>query len=232
MMVNLSTATAITLVRKNLDEAGLNESVMYGDENNDNLSLDDIVKKNLPEAINAVHLYAPVSLLEGELYQFKSSGSRPTGETIGITSDGVLSFSPSSDSDFLRLVAFQAVDSPIVITDVLKEASPEGRKQLNSYIRGRYDRPRLVRLQGKTTPPKFNYYTLREETVAAISNPASAVASFIFVKEQFYSASATEYKISRLLRQNIIDWLTGMVMETYSNQSAQSFYARAKAYAE
>lgn len=230
-MVNLSTATAISLVRKNLDEAGLNESVMYTDENNDNLSLDDIVRKNLPEAINAVHKYAPVSLLEGEGYQFKSTGSRPAGETISVTSDGVLTFSPSTDSNFLRLVAFQAVDSPIVVTDAISEASPEGRKQLNKYIRGRYDRPRLVRLQGKTTPPQFRYYSLKGET-AAFGTPATAVASFVFIREQFYSASATEYRISRLLRQNIIDWLTGMVMETYSNQSAQSFYERARAYAE
>jgi len=229
-MVTLSTATAIMLVRKNLDEAGLNESMMYGDgiEINDNLSLDDIIKKNLPEAINAVHQYAPVSLLEGESYQFKTSGSRPEGETISLSSDRVLTFSPSKDSGFLRLVAFQAADSPIVVTDVLKEASPEGRKQTNKYIRGSFDNPKLVRKQGDMTPPVFKYYTVK----GAFNNAASAVATFMFVKEQVYSPSATSYKISRLLRQNIIDWLTGMVMETYSDQRANAFFERAKYYAE
>lgn len=232
-MTTLSTATAITLVRKNLDEAGLNDSIMYTDENNDNLSLDDIIKKNLPEAINAVHLFAPVSLLEGESYQFRTSGSRPGGETMSISADGVLTFSPSTDSGFLRLVAFQASDSPVVVTDALKEASPEGRKQLNQYVRGRFDRPRLVRKQGDMTPPVFKYYTLKEETVASTaSNPMRAVASFMFVKEQIYSASATSYKISRLLRQNIIDWLTGMVLEIYSDQRANTFLEKAKSFAE
>jgi len=213
------------LVRKNLDEAGLNESIMYTDENNDNLSLDDIVKKNLPEAINAVHQYAPVSLLEGEDYSFSSGLG---GESISVSGDGVLTFSPSQSSDFLRLVAFRASDSPVVVTDVLSEASPEGRKQLNKYIRGTYDRPRLVRLQGRETPPVFKYYTLRN----AVSYPASAVATFSFVKEQKYNSEATGYPISRLLRQNIIDWLTGMVMETYSDQRANAFFERAKYYAE
>jgi len=220
------------LVRKNLDEAGLNESIMYNDEGNDNLSLDDIIKKNLPEAINAVHEYAPVSLLEGDSYLFRTSGSRPEGEAIAISQDGVLTFSPSKDSGFLRLVAFQAVDSPIVVTDALKEASPEGRKQLNSYIRGRFDNPKLVRKQGDMTPPVFKYYTLKGETVGSVSNPANAVASFMFVREQEYTPSATSYKISRLLRQNIIDWLTGMVMETYADQRANAFYEKAKYYAE
>ena len=231
-MVTLTPATAITLVRKNLDEAGLNESVMYVDENNDNLSLDDIIRKNLPEAVNAVHLIAPVSMLEGVDYHFSTSQSLPEGEAVGLASDGVLTFSPSRDSDFLRLVAFQAVDSPIVVTDAIREASSEGRKQLNRYIRGRYDRPRLVRLQGETTPPVFRYYSLKESTVESIGAPRNAIASFSFVREQFYSSVATGYDISRLLRQNIIDWLTGMVMTTYSDQAAQTFLTKAGTFAE
>lgn len=231
-MTTLSTATAITLVRKNLDEAGLNESVMYTDENNDNLSLDDIIKKDLPEAINAIHKIAPIGLLEGVEYSF-SSASKPEGENIVIASDGVMTFSPSKSSDFLRLVAFKAVDSPIVVTDAIPEASPEGRKQLNQYIRGRYDRPRIVRMQGNLTPPQFKYYTLKQSTVSSTNRAKDAVALFSFVREQFYSPSATGYDISRLLRQNIIDWLTGMVLETYSEQAAQqAFYAKAQAFAE
>lgn len=231
-MTTLSTATAITLVRKNLDEAGLNESVMYTDENNDNLSLDDIIKKNLPEAINAIQKIAPVHLLEGEEYTFKKSGSSEGG-SVSVSSDGVLTFTPSAGSNYLRLVAFRAVDSDIVVTDALKEASPEGRKQLNVRIRGRYDRPRLVRQQGAVTPPTFKYYTLKPTTVAGLGSPSNAIAVFSFVKEQFYSESATSYPISRLLRQNIIDWLTGIVMETYANQSAQqTFFGRATSFAE
>lgn len=232
MMTTLSTATAIMLVRKNLDEAGLNDSVMYTDENNDNLSLDDIVKKNLPEAINAVHKVAPVTMLEGEEYHFSNTSTRPEGEQISMSQDGVLTFSPSTASNYLRLVAFRSVDSGITLTDVLAEASPEGRKQLNPFIRGRYDRPRLVRMQGKTHPPLFKYYTLKPDTVSSVSNPTGAVAVFSFVRERLYSPLATGYDISSLLRQNIIDWLTGMVMVTYSDQAAQTFLTKAGTFAE
>lgn len=231
-MVTLTPATAISLVRKNLDEAGLNESVMYTDENNDNLSFDDLVKKNLPEAINIMHLAAPVWLLEGNEYQF-SANTRPEGETCEILSDGVLQFSPSKASNFLRLVAFRATDSGIVVSDALNEASPEGRKQLNPAIRGRYDRPRLVRLQGEVSPPRFKYYTLKESSYGSGTNARNMVAVFSFISEQTYSPQATGYDISRLLKQNIIDQLTAMVLATYKDQTLQQYFqSRANSFAE
>lgn len=217
-MVTLTTADAITLVRKNLDEQDPNGSVMYDADNSygDNASLDDIIRRTLPEAINAVNLAAPVQLLEGK----SVTAAAPS------ISDGVLSFSLPSGSKFLRLVAFQAADSPIVVTDVLPEASPEGRKQINRYIRGRYDRPRLVLLQGRHTEPAFRYYTLRSNISAS-----SAISQLYIVQEQFYSSDATGYEISRRLRQNIINWLTAMVMETYSDQRSQIYYQKAQAFA-
>lgn len=228
-MITITPSTAVTTVRKNLDEAGLNESVMYTDENNDNLSLDDIVRKSLPEAINAVQLSCPVRLLEGERYSFTTSGSRPEGENIYLAGN-VLVFSPSVASRMLRLAAFRAVDSDIVVTDVIAEASPEGRKQLNPYVRGAYDRPRLVRTQGETTPPVFRYYSLKGETVAGLSSPAAAVALLSFVREQFYDPVSSGYNASRYLRQNIMDRLTAMAMEIYGMQSAAAYYERAASF--
>ena len=223
-MITLTPATAIALVRKNLDEIGPNDSIMYTDEYGDNRSLSDIIVKNLPEAINAVQLAAPVTMLEGVNYRFHEIAARPEGESITFTEDGVLSFSPSGDSRFLRLVAFCASDSDIVLTDSIPEASPEGRKQLNPYIRGRYDRPRLIRLQGSGTPPSFRYYTLKDSTVESLGDPRSAIRVFSFVQEQLYDPVATEYEISRLLRQNIVDMLTAIVMETYSMTDRQQFF--------
>lgn len=215
-MVTLSPSDAVALVRKNLDEIAPNGSAMYDPDNTygDNASMDDIIRRNLPEAINAVNTAAPAQLLEGK----SVSASNPS-----VSSDGVLSFSLPEGSRFLRLVAFQASDSPIVVTDVLPEASGEGHKQLNRYIRGRYDRPRLVLLQGRHTEPEFKYYSLRENT----ADPASAISQLYIIQEQLYTSDATGYDISRRLRQNIIDWLTGKVMETYNDQRAQLYYQRA-----
>lgn len=213
-MKTLTVSEAISAVRKNLDELGLNESIMYTDESTDNTSLDGVIARTLPEAINQVHLAAPAAWLEGVDYS--------KGPFDKITfSDGILDFSFSAD--FLRLVEFQAKDSPIVVTDVLDEASPEGRKQLNKYIRGRYDRPRLVRVQGQHGKPEFLYYTLKDEQHKTY--PAGAIKRFSFVKEQFFSESATGYQISTDLRQNILDGLTAMVLAIYGENEKAKYFA-------
>ena len=227
-MVTLSPSTAIELVRKNLDELDPNGSAMYEDENGsadeygDNASLDDIIRRNLPEAINAVHLTAPVSMLEGKEHDFTGQ------DTVTISEDGVLSVTLSPESKMLRLVAFQASDSPIVVTDVIAEASPEGRKQLNRHIRGRADRPRLVLSQGRQTGPVLKYYTLTDASL--YDNAATAVKRLSYVEEQFFDENTGGYPISRLLRQRIIDRLTAMVMETFGDQRATIFNNKANAY--
>ena len=241
-MVAITVADAVKLVRKNLDELDPNGSIMMDDENGssaeygDNPSLNDIIARNLPEAINAVHLAAPVWLLEGETAALATN--TPTHiynyYDATMTSDtyGMLHLQMADDAKFLRLVSFQATDSPIIVTDVIAEASPEGRKQLNKYLRGQYDRPRLVQLQGVHSSPAFNYFTLLPSTVSADPAPSFSdfIKQFIYIKEQFYSDTATEYQISRRLRQNIIDCLTAMVLMTYSDQRAQSFYQKANSF--
>ena len=221
-MATLAVETAVALVRKNLDEQDPNGSIMYDDQNGssaaygDNESLDSLIAKDLPEAVNAVHKIAPVNLLEGK--------DAVAGDyyTVASVADGVMSFVLKADTNYLRLVAFRASDSDIVVSDVIPEASPEGRKQLNPHIRGRKDRPRLVQLQGRHTGPSFKYYSC---------GSTATVAVLIFVQEQFYTpqVGSTEvtYDISRRLRQNIIDYLTAQVMETYGDQRSQAYYQKA-----
>lgn len=224
-MTTLSISEAVALVRKNLDEMDPNASVMYTDEGSDNFSLSDIITRNLPEAINEVGLAAPVQLLEGETIDFATDQDA----AVDVSDDGVLSVSLPPSSGFLRLVAFKAADSPVVVTDILAEASPEGRKQLNPYIRGRWDRPRLVSVQGEHTGPEFRYYTLDKPEDYA-GDPASAISLFSFLKEQSFKPGDMGYDIPRRLKSNIIDCLTAKVLETYSDQRAQSFYQKASIF--
>lgn len=218
-MKQLSIAEAIAAVRKNLDEIGLNESIMYTEESTDNDSLDGVIARSLPEAINLINKTAPVTLLEGVDY----SGG-PFNSAIIENGSLVLSFT----ADYLRLVAFQTKDSPIVVTDVLDEASPEGRKQLNPYIRGTYDRPRLVGEQGARGTYVFRYYSLKD-TAPYENNPMRAIKRFSFVKEQFYEEGAEGYPIPEDLRQNIIDELTALVLAVYGeNEKANYFAEKAK----
>ena len=167
-MYSLSVAEAKAAVRKNLDEIGLNESVMYDTESTDNASLDETIARCLPEAINRIHLAAPVNMLEGTMsLNFDSFNIR----------DGVMRFTIKGTEKFLRLVAFRADDSDVVITEAIPEDSPEGRKQLNRYIRGTSDRPRLVKLAG--TQASFAYYTVKDSSQGYLD----AIAQLSFVKE-------------------------------------------------
>jgi len=232
-MINLSVADAQALVRKNLDELDPNGSIMYDDQNGsadaygDNRSLDSLIARDLPEAINAVHKAAPVHLLEGvALVAETHIASSPAA---AVSQDGVLSFTLKDDTKYLRLVVFQAADSGIVVTDAIPEASPEGRKQLNRHIRGRKDRPRLVILQGRHTGPSFRYYSIGTPSTYT-SNPASAISQMAFVQEVEYASDTTTYAISRRLRQNIVDQLTAMVIETYGDQRSQAYYQKAMMY--
>jgi len=214
-MKQLSVADAIQAVRKNLDEIGLNESIMYTEESTDNDSLDGIIARTLPEAINLINKTAPVTLLEGT-----DLTGGPFDEAD--IQDGSLVF--SFTADFLRLVAFQAADSPIVITDVLDEASAEGRKQLNRYIRGTFDRPRLVAEQGQKGMYRFRYYSLRDSAPYA-NNPVKAIKRFSFVRELFYADDTESYPVPEALRQNILDELTALVLAIYGENDKANYFA-------
>ena len=240
-MIQVTTSDAIARVRKNIDEVLPNASAMYiptGDENNENLSLDDIIKKNLPEAINAVHLDAPATVLVGKGLSTSTGSSDFVDDEVTVDDDGVMVFEiEPTDGLPLRVVQFKAVDSPIVVTSVLDEATPEGRKQLNKYIRGRSDRPRLVRMQD--SPYVFKYYSLTAESVATYKagetdyeKPKTYISLMTYLPRADYGASSTQYNIdSTRILQNIYDCLTGMVLETYAQpEKAKVFYDRSSIY--
>lgn len=229
-MFPLLTSDAVILVRKNLDEIDPNGSIMYfptNSENKDNTSLDDIIIRNLPEAVNAVHLAAPATVLVGkEVHDYENG--------FTIDSEGVIDFEISTiENDIpLRLVQFKAVDSDIVVTDVLAEASPEGRKQLNRYIRGRFDRPRLVRQQ--SSPYKYKYYSVTDAKVAEYEtegdDPSLYIETCTYLPVAAYNATSVDIDSTRI-KQNVIDCLTAMTLETYSQpDKAKVFYDRAAIY--
>ena len=213
-MITILKRDAVAAVRKNLDEEGLNESLMYNDENADNDSVDSIIEATLPEAINEIHRTAPVTMLEGDT-------ATSYGE-CSVDGEGVLSFVVNAPR-FLRLVAFQAVDSDIVITEVVPEATAEGRKQLNRYVRGTYDNPRLVQLQGKSYPAAFRYYTMKK--VGHYPNkPRAAIRQLRFVEELTRDNMVAGYKASPELVGSIIDKLTAMVLSIYGQGEAANYF--------
>ena len=212
-MVTITPSDAVALVRKNMDEQEINASALYvsgSPDTADNDSLDNIIKKTLPEAINAVHINADHALLEG-------IDASLTGVTI---SNNVVTF--TAGAPMLRLVAFQAVDSPVVIGDWTPEYSPTGRKQLNPYIRGTYDDPVLVKLEGRD---QFKYYTILAATATSYAeSPAGTISICKYVPQHSYSAGAASYTVSSLLKDKAISTLTGMVLSIYGDEKAKYFF--------
>ncbi len=149
-MVTLTKENAIKAVRKNLDEQDWNPSQMY-DESEDNSELDRIIERTIPEAIDVVNLAAPVAALEATESSFVEEG----------VNDSVLSF--RTEKPVLRFVSMRAADSEVVIADAVPEVSPEGRKQLNRFVRGTSDNPTLVLQSG--TRNHFKYYTVGDQKV-------------------------------------------------------------------
>lgn len=274
-MTTLTLSDAVMLVRKNLDEIGANYTEMFSTDD-DNVSLDQTIKRSLPEAINYIHLIAPVELLSWDGAELKPTftdvSALPTGSALTpeakeliyhLTADDsgflagdyvkwdedldnwglyqdimnssvdsatkkVLEFTLPQESRYLRLVGFQTKDSDITVTNVIGSASAEGRKQANKYIRGRYDRPRLVMEQGSAsmTTPTFHYYSLKDEyngSSAAYDN----IKFLRIVQEQEFSSAAMEYKICYRVKQNIIDYLTALVLVIFNDQRADSFTQKA-----
>ncbi len=214
-MTSIFTTDAIAAVRKNLDEQGLNESVMYNDENADNDSMDSIIAKTLPEAIDEIHRIAPYYLLEGE------DATECDLKDCRID-DRVLKF--TLDAACIRLVNFRAADSEIVVTDIIPEASAEGRKQLNPFIRGTYDNPRLVKVQGTGRPVAFRYYSLKDDTY--LQHPAEAVGCLQVVRQQIFSSDAMEYPASTELVDSIIYQLTAMVLAIYGHADLSNYFTQ------
>lgn len=209
---------AILLVRKNLDEQKVNDSDMIDFDDVDSNEFEDILAKNLPEAINAVHTATPVSLLDGEhLTEAESSGAS--------ISAGVLSF--STKKEILKLIAFKAADSPYVVSDPVPEYSAEGRMQLNPYTRGTSDRPRLVLLQGKAEDhlSSFRYYSI-EHSFAA---PEQAIERFEYIPMYHYKKDGSDsYRVAENVVENVINYLTAMMLVTYnSSDKAAYFFTKA-----
>ena len=214
-MTSIFITDAIEAVRKNLDEQGLNESVMYNDEYADNDSMDSIIAKTLPEAIDEIHRIAPYYLLEGE------DATECDLKDCEIN-DRVLKF--TLDATCIRLVKFRAADSDIVVTDVIPEASAEGRKQLNPYIRGTYDNPKLVKVQGTGGPVAFRYYSLKDDSYA--EHPANAVGCLQVVRQQTFSIDSMVYPASTELVDSIIYQLTAMVLAIYGQAEMANYFTQ------
>lgn len=160
-MIQLSISAAFSYVRKALDELTSVEDIgMLASP--DAIDLHRLVEGAIVEAVIRTHNAAPSLFIDGELGK--------EGEDYEATlENGVVTIEMLKDT--LRLASLKAEDSDIVITELIAEDSPEGRMQLNKYVRGVPDDPRLVlckQWKGEYRPV-FRYYSTREEACPGLN---------------------------------------------------------------
>ena len=244
-MTELQIREAVDPVRKNLEEVGANESLMYGSY--DNADLDSIIRKTIPDAVNFINAAAPSYMLQGvSLLAERVSGGSLVSDYESLEIKGrVLRF--SFGDRCLRIVAVRAFDSDVTISAEVPEVSPVGRMQINPFTRGTFDNPVLVRDQiGVNGNPTFTYYSLLAEnsdfdldTWLAQHNdddrepfPLAGVEYMPFCEYEkgtlFHEAQdATEesfYFVPEQLKEAIVYQLTGMTLAIYGEDDKAKYF--------
>lgn len=201
------------VVRTNLDEIGINESMMM--EGSDDRSLNDIISNVAGVCADEVHTSAPSQLLDGvDVYLDET--------TVKVDSKNkkVLILYPQ---DIVRLVAFRASDSDVTLGAVVPEDSPVGRMQKDKYVCGTYDDPVMVAVQGATgINTELKYYSLK----STATDPVASVDVFKVIYRQIGGSGHVE--VSDNVVPNYYDLVTARVLSILGETTkAQEYSARA-----
>ena len=176
-MYQLSINSATSFVRTALDELTTVEEIgMLVDA--DAVNLQRLVVNSICEAVVKTHMGASPSMISGivaTVSKAKEEEANPEAEEDPVfsteldTTSGVVTITMLKDT--LRVVSVQAEDSPVVVCNIYPEHSAEGRKQLNKYVRGVSDDPRVVMQKrwSDTYKPILKYYSTEQETCPEIT---------------------------------------------------------------
>lgn len=214
-MFSLLVDDAIKFVRRNLDELVQNDSDMMAVEDNDSTAFEELCRTLLPEAINDIHLSAPIELLEGiQINKIEDLSN------VTIVED-VLTF--CLNKSFLRLVAFKSADSTVTLSRAANEVSNEGRMQLNPYTRGTFDNPCLVLKHGHSESGEvFSYYSVKED----FNSPTDAIERMDYLPKYIYvfGKEVGQYEVASKITNNIIDQLTAKVLMVYNQVDKANYF--------
>lgn len=220
-MKQVTKSTLVKIARTNLDELGVNDSMMLG--GSDDAMLDDIIWNVAGECADEIHSAAPVQLLDGESLLAQDSEYDMSKITVGESNAKVLLV---PIENVIRLVAFKSKDSDYVVTDTIAEASPEGRMQLDPILCGTYDDPKAVMRQGSSdSDATMKYYSLKDE-LGEGESAASKVEKLSVIFRQFGKTESV--KIADNVASNFYDLVTAKVLTIMGDQRAQEYYNKAK----
>lgn len=212
-MYQLSIISATAFVRTALDElTTVEETGMLVDA--DAVNLQRLVVNSIVEAVVKTHQGALSVLIDGNI------GVQGEDYTAELDDNGVITITMLQDT--LRVASVQAADSPVVLTDIVPEDSAEGRKQLNRYVRGVSDDPRVVLQKRWSGPyrPIMKYFSTEEDTCPAIS---LEYVPYPVLEEAVIS-------ISPQLEYAVLNELVAMVLDSVNQHEKAALY-RAKSQA-
>lgn len=209
-MYSLAITKAVAYVRQAIDEINSSESYgLIGEA--EILDVQKLVEGYFAEAVINVHTLAPALLMEGIM------ATEGTDYDLKLD-NGVVTITMKMPT--VRVVSAKCSDSDIVLTDLLSEDSAEGRKQLDKYVRGTYDDPRIV-LQKKWAGehmPILKYYTAKEDE-----------ASFDLEIIPYPAASADSALIAPRLEYAVLNYITAMLLDSFKeHERAELYKAKAK----
>lgn len=227
-MYQLSINSATSFVRTALDELTTVEEIgMLVDA--DAVNLQRLVVNSICEAVVKTHMGASPSMISGivaTVSKAKEEEANPEAEEDPVfeteldTTSGVVTITMLKDT--LRVVSVQAEDSPVVVCNIYPEHSAEGRKQLNKYVRGVSDDPRVVMQKrwSDTYKPILKYYSTELKTRPEIT---LEYIPYPVLKDAMVD-------VSPQLEYAVLNELVAMVLDSVKEHDKAALY-RAKATA-
>lgn len=216
-MYKLTVKAAFDYVRRAIDELVTAEDIGHLVEP-DAIDLHRLVEGFIVEAAVKVHSLAPTLSIDGV--------EAVKGEDYSIEiKDGVVTIAMLTPT--ARILSVKCSDSDYVLSDLIPENSAEGRKQLNKYVRGTYDDPRLVLLKKWNGEhlPKMKYYTTTIEDAEKLSFDIEFLPYPTLVEGVVEIASRLEYAV--------LNYIVAMVLDSFrETERAELFRVKAKEYLE
>lgn len=217
-MFPLTVKGALAYVRKAIDELTSVEDIGML-VSPDAVNLHRLVEGCMVEAVLKTYAQAPAESMEGVVAEEESDY-----KLIGLK-DGVVTI--SFETPIARMLSLRCVDSEIIISDLVPENSAEARKQLNKYVRGTFDDPRVVlqKVWNGDNMPILKYYTTTKEGLDEVSFDIEVLPYPALVEGVVQIAARMEFPV--------LNNIVALVLDSYAQtELADRFRAKAKEYME